>query len=329
MAKRTRKKNHTKRKQQLVAYGVAGAVLAVAIPLVVLGGFGSSDAIENFYRAWYLDTAEGPIVVVSHGSHTGPSYGSEPRYDSDAVTTMSLYAHRVSDGKYLGRYRSDKYSLAGVWRDKLWIYDDKAGPLLVTAADMKIVADRKAIHASVGDAVGGDFEMSRPGGFVDGYTGRLAINGADGKYYWVTTDLRVEARDPNARLVPAGWYCSVGRTDLIKARMTECLPPSAAPATALVLSRKSALQKDANLPPILSGVAARYEHTEVLWSVALDELVGAGAPYWLGAQTVGPRRVLLMVRTDPMQLHLIFVDPTDGAVLERKTMFSDSPPGPG
>jgi hypothetical protein len=307
-----------------LALGAGGAMVAIGLAaMFALGGrCGGGTTTENIYRAWYFDTSGGPVVVVSHGSHFSGVHTGEPRYDTAASSTMRLYGHRLADGSYLGSQSADWLKPAD--GNRFWVID-KTGPRLVAAESMKVVADR----AAIAEAAGGDFELTRPGGFVHPYDGWLAVKMADGKDHWVTPALEHRAPDAASRIPPEGWYCSIGRNDLIEPRLAECLPPAAAPATGLFLSRQSALDKDQGLAPLVSGVAASYQETRVLWTKSLVDLVdGEAEPSWMGAQVVGPRRVLVMVRTAGMKLHLVTVDPVDGSVRERAVLFDESPPGP-
>jgi|GEM_PF-3773065 len=158
----------------------------------------------------------------------------------------------------------------------------------------------------------------------------LAIRKADGKRYWLSADFHVVPQDRHKTLVPKGRYCQVGRSDLIAPSMLECLPPESAPATSLARSKSSALRKDRKRPPLISGISASYgTKTKVLWTKTMAELLDGPAKkvMILGHQQLDPHRVLLMVRTERVHLHLIFINPTDGSILEREVLFADSAPG--
>lgn len=314
---------------KLVAIGAGAAVVVLGMmaAFFFMRGRNVTHAITG---GWYLESTNGPVLVVDHGSfwqansNTSSSYG---RPSSRSATR--LYSHRVSDGAYLGQYpMSGDARVAGMHGDKLWICDKRSGPVLLQVPDLRVVANRKTIR----DAAGTDFELTGSDCTVHPYEGKLEIRESDGKDYWVTTDLRVEPEDPDERIPPPGYYCHIGQTDLIQPHVISCLPPESAPATVLAKSKTSALRKDKKLPPLISGISSSFDKTEVLWTKPMDELVGAPVPdvRWMREQVLDPHRVVLMMGTHEkmLQVHLIFIDPTDGTVLDHKLLFADAAPGP-
>ena len=314
-----------------------GTLRFVSIGLLVAAGFvglvlfvrhGEKEKQTHaIYNAWYVDSAA-PAIVVEQQTFEGPTSSHDPRRDSDAKTTFLYHTHRLADGAWLGTFTREGWTIptAGVWKERAWACDRQGEPMLIAVDGMKPVADRHAIRSAIATQTGGDFEM-RGRCYVDGYTGYLAVHGADGKVHWVTTDLRHVARTSNA-VYPAAWYCSAGQSALIEPRLARCFAPADGPANQLLLSRHSALAKDRSEPEVLSAVSATNGGvTRVLWSRSLTELSGKPDPLFVGASSIAPGRALVLVRSDRLRVHVLELNLLDGAVTSEKVLFDAVAPG--
>lgn len=283
---------------------------------------------HGVFNAWYARTPA-PVLIVEQWTRIGARQDPDNlRRSRDAEITIRYHSHRLDDGALLGSFSRKDWTVppSGVWNDRVWVCG-KGEPALLAADGLKVVSDREAIRQAIAGDVGGDFEVGGGKCYVDQYSGRLAINGADGKRYWVTTELRVEPR-PTDAVHPPGYYCSLQKTELIEPNVVECMAEDGSAANVLVTSKASALAKDANKPLLLSGTATSYSAgTRVLWTKPLTELTGQPDPLWLGAHLVAPGRVALLVRTAQMRVHVIELDPADGAVRASKVLFDKSAPG--
>lgn len=283
---------------------------------------------HGVYRAWYA-RAPMPVLVVEETTYEGPYHDpDDTRRSRDATTTIHYHSHRLEDGAHLGSYSREgwRVPIAGVWNDRVWICG-QGEPALLAADTLKLVADRTAIHRAVADGVGGDFELGGGNCYVDEHSGRLAVKGADGERHWITTALRVEPHTSDA-VYPPGYDCSLPRT-LIEPRLAECLAPDTGPAAVLVLSKASALAKDAGAPELLSGAAAANPDAgaRVLWTRPLTELTGRPDPLWLGAQPLEPGRVAVLIQTANVRMHVIELDPADGTTHTSRVLFDPAAPG--
>lgn len=308
---------------------VGGLALAVGAFLVIRRQ--RQYAVTASHRvdgAWYARTPS-PVLVVEHATYVGPySDPDDSRRSRDAKTTISYHSHRIEDGAHLGSFQRDgwKVPVAGVWKDRVWVCGG-GEPALLAAEGLTLVADRAAIRKAIAGEVGGDFELSGVRCYVDAYTGRLAIKGADGKRHWLTTDLRVEPHTSDA-VDPPGYDCALHDSELFKPRVALCMAPDAGPANQLVLSRPSALAKDAGKPEVLSGVSASDAGgTRVLWTKPLTALTQQPDPRWLGARPLEPGRVAVLIGSAELRVHVLELDPADGTVKASKVLFDRAAPG--
>jgi hypothetical protein len=311
---------------------VITVVLAIALAAVLITRRSAqrraTTVTHGVYAAWYARTPT-PVLVVEQTTYEGEyrDPDGDLRRSRDAKTTIRYHSHRLEGGAHLGSFSREgwRVPIAGVWNDRVWVCG-KGEPELLAADGLKLVADRTAIRKAIADGVGGDFEIGGGKCYVDEHSGRLAVKGADGKRHWVTTDLRVEPHTRDA-VHPPGYDCSLP-SGLIEPRLAECMAPDAGPANVLVLSKSSALAKDAGQPELLSGVSASYDKgARVLWTKPLTELTGHPDPFWLGAQPLGPGRVAVLIRTTKMRVHVIELDPADGTIKASKVLFDTASPG--
>lgn len=312
---------------------VVGLFGVVAIGAAVAMWVGGSERSWNIFRAWYAETPDGPVVLVERGDFTEATHAGDSRYNRDATSRMALHSHRVDDGAHLGSFEAKDFGVIGVWGDHLWVDVPKSPdrPLLLAAAGLETKADHGAILKAVGDDLGGDFEAQAARYSWDPYTGELHLKGARGKTHLLSTDLELRPEEDGGKIPPEGYDCNVRAADLIEPSLVACLPPQSAPATSLARSHQTAIKRDRpNDKPLLSAVSTEGGSAKLLWSKPLAELAGTSTtPFLSGSQTLDPHRVVLLLRGDDKRLHLVFVDPADGSVLDRKTMFGEaSPPGP-
>ena len=312
-------------------------IALIAISVVAGGAYlafeflGRSSGDWGLLRAWYVETDQGAVVVVERGDYTEARHSSEPRYSVSASASVALHSHRVDDGGYLGSFAGEPDTV-GVWHDRLWVDAAKqpGRPFLLSVLDMSVVADRAAILAAVGSELGGDFQPSGLSYRAHPYTGELQLQGARGNEHLLSTELKLRPAADAGPIPPEGYSCVAQAADLIEPSLAACLPAESAPALAPARSHATAIKKDRPQDkPLISAVQKEGRGYTALWTKSLTELTGSQDAFLSGTQLLDPHRVVLLVASDKV-LHLVFIDPSSGAILEQKRMFgAESPPGPG
>jgi len=310
-------------KKRTVRIAITGVLGLAAAVIIVPRLFPSTE--YSVYRAWYAASPT-PSLIVELSSFTGPVSTGDPRRDQDAKTTTTYHSHRIDDGTRVGGFKRAGWTIEAVVKDRVWACSARAEPLVLAAGSLTPLADRSAIREAIAAEVGGDFEIKTGHCYVHPYTGHLAVYGADGKRHWVTTAPAHEAHTTDA-IVPQGWTCHPPTgLELIDPRLVLCMAPGAGP-NQLVVSRASALAKDANKPGLLSGVIRGPSDGRVVWTKSMADLTGQPDPFWLGAHALDSGKVVVLVRTGRVRVHVIELDPATGAVITMKILFEKTRPG--
>lgn len=311
------------KKQRIVQIGIT-VVLGIACAVIFIPRL-FPDTEYGVYRAWYVESPT-PSVIVELSAFTAAVVTGEPRRDRDAKTTTSYHGHRVDSGTRVGSFSRAGWRIEEIVKDRVWACSTRGEPLVLAADTLTQIADRRAIHDAIAAQVGGDFEIRAGRCYIHPYTGHLAVDGADGKRHWVTTAPAHEAHKTDA-IVPPGWTCAPpSGLELIEPRVVLCMAPGAGP-NQLVLSRASALAKDARKPALLSGAIVGGAERRLVWTKSLAELTGQPDPFWLDASSLESGKIVVLLRTGRVRVHVLELDPATGAVISTKILFETSRPG--